>query len=116
MTRHLCAAGAAARSTAAGVAAATIVAAMAHAATAETATQRVVRRGSRIGYPAFLARGAGRLPKTVSESVSGTVTTFLHQESSPSVRKLRTKTLPNVPERSGTCLNAAQWHRPPRTG
>ena len=45
------------------VAAAAIVATMAHAATAETATQRVVRRGNRIGLSCLSRPGLGRLPK-----------------------------------------------------
>ena len=41
-----------------------------------------------VDLSAFLARFAG-VSNRVSESVSGTVTTFLHQESSPSARNLR---------------------------
>src|ERR671920_1848605 len=51
MTRHLCAAGPAERSTAAGVAAARTVAIVAAPATTVTAIQRVVRRLLRIVCP-----------------------------------------------------------------
>src|SRR5512133_2321519 len=99
MVRHLCAAGAAARSTAAGVAAATTVATITHANTAKNATQRVVRRGSRIGLSCLSRPGLGRLPKTECPEAFPEPFHVLGSESSPSVRKLRELIGGCVPER-----------------
>src|SRR3954465_8476859 len=107
MTRHLCAAVAelpAPRSTAAGVAADRTVARMAPTAMTARATRWVVRSGSRIGSSCLSRPVPERLP-TVSESASGSVTTFFHRESSPLARKLREIPIRLFPERSGTCFN-----------
>src|SRR5262249_36256163 len=114
-TRHLCAAGAAARSTAAGVAAATTVATMAHAATAETATQRVVRRGGRIGLSCLSRPRSGRLQTECPKAFPEALPRFYIESQAllfANCGKMTASEFRNVPENG----SIARWDRRHRLG
>ena len=85
------------------------VATVAAPATTATATQRVVRSLRRIGCPPFSPGRSRAVCNRVSESVSGSVNTFsVEHRVKPFCPQIAGKMRPIlVPERSGTCFNAA---------